>query len=85
MDAPVHHASQGRLSVIVVSIIPGKSSDPQPPPILRLSRLSRLSMSRRDRPRGGPEEAPLNPASHPPPPHGPYGLPGQRWRQARGS
>jgi len=43
------------------------------------------SMSRRDRPRSGPEEAPLNPASHPPPPHGPCGLPGQRWRQARGS
>jgi len=29
-------------------------------------------MSRRDRPRGGPEEAPPDPASHPPPPHGPY-------------
>ena len=48
-----------------LSIIPGKSSDPQLPPILRLSRLSSLSMGRRDQPRGGPEEAPLNPASHP--------------------
>ena len=36
-------------------------------------------MSRRDRQRGGPEETPPDPASHPPPPHGSYGLPGPRW------
>ena len=38
-------------------------------------------MSRGDRSRGGPEEAPPDPAAHPPPPHGPYGLLGQGWRQ----
>ena len=53
--------------MIVVSIIHGKSSGPQPPPILRLSRLSRLStmMSRGDRSRGGPEEAPPDPHTRP--------------------
>ena len=42
-------------------------------------------MSRGDRSRDGPEGAPPDPASHPPLPHGPYGLPGQGWRQTRGS
>ena len=32
MDASVHHASQGRQTVVVVSIIPGKSSGPQATP-----------------------------------------------------
>jgi hypothetical protein len=32
MDASVHHASQGRQAVVVVSIIPGKSSGPQATP-----------------------------------------------------
>ena len=36
--------SQGRLSVIVVSIISGEPSDPRPAPILRLKLLSELSM-----------------------------------------
>ena len=46
MDAPVHHASQGRLSVIVVPIISGELSDPRPTPILRLKLLSELSKGR---------------------------------------
>ena len=44
MDAPQPHASQGRLSVIVVSIISGEPSDPRAAPILRLKLLSELSM-----------------------------------------
>ena len=40
------HASQGRLSVIVVSIVSGKPGDPQPAPILRLKLLSKLSKGR---------------------------------------
>ena len=43
MDASRPHASQGRLSVIVVSIISGEPSDPRPTPILRLKLLSELS------------------------------------------
>ena len=43
-DASRPHASQGRLSVIVVSIVYGEPSDPRPTPILRLKLLSKLSM-----------------------------------------
>ena len=46
MDASRPHASQGRLSVIVVSIISGEPSDPRPAPILRLKLLSELSKGR---------------------------------------
>ena len=46
MDASRPHASQGRLSVIVVSIVSGEPSDPRPTPILRLKLLSKLSMGR---------------------------------------
>ena len=44
MDASRPHASQGRLSVIVVSIISREPSDPRLTPILRLKLLSELSM-----------------------------------------
>ena len=46
MDASRPHASQGRLSVIVVSIISGEPSDPRLTPILRLKLLSELSKGR---------------------------------------
>ena len=39
-DASRPHASQGRLSVIVVPIISGEPSDPRLTPILRLKLLS---------------------------------------------
>ena len=45
-DASRPHASQGRLSVIVVSIVSGKPSDSRLTPILRLKLLSKLSKGR---------------------------------------
>ena len=83
--------SEFTISLIVVSIIHGKSSDPQPPPILRLSRLSRLCKLENDlrwafKDEPDAEEKAMKVVKkiiesmhykHP--------RPGQRWRQTRGS
>ena len=55
MDASRPHASQGRLSVIVVSIISGEPSDPRLTPILRLKLLSELSMGHAAGPAAAPK------------------------------
>ena len=55
------HASQGRLSVIVVSVVSGEPSDPRPTPILRLKLLRKLSMGRATGPAAAPKGLGPNP------------------------